>query len=118
MGINKFANDPTGSGDKAFFHSSGYAEAAHGESFGVGSAQTFNQRRHMERNRSAVGRYRSSMVAGGPGEQEKESRIAEPGSYSRDKLQVEPRQNSRNNVMPTTRPTFVEPPARKYNPYA
>lgn len=117
MGINKFANGPD-SDDKAFFHSSGYAEAAHGTNLGVGSAQTFNQRRHMERNRSAVGRYRSSMVAGGPGEQEKESRIAEPGSYSRDKLQVGPRQNYRSAGTAAIRPAFTEPPARKYNPYA
>jgi hypothetical protein len=117
MGINKFANTP-GSDDKAFFHSSGYAEAAHGTNLGVGSAQTFNQRHHIERNRRAVGRYRDSMVAGGPGEQEKESRVAEPGSYSRDKLQVEPRQNYRSDATPIARPTFVEPPARKYNPYA
>jgi hypothetical protein len=117
MGINKFANIP-GSDDKPFFHSSGYAEAAHGTNLGVGSAQTFNQRRHMERNRSAVGRYRSSMVAGGPGEQEKESQVATNKSQERDKLQIEPRQNRRDNVAPTTRPTFTEPPARKYNPYA
>jgi hypothetical protein len=117
MGINKFAHN-LGSDDKAFFHSSGYAEAAHGKNFGVGSAQTFNQRRHTERNRSSIGRYRDSMVAGGPGEQEKESRIAEPGSYSRDKLQVRSRQDYRGSVAPATRPTFTEPPARKYNPYS
>jgi hypothetical protein len=117
MGINKFANS-LGSDDKAFFHSSGYAEAAHGKNLGVGSSQTFSERHHMERNRQAVGRYRDSMVASGPGEQEKESRIAEPGSYSRDKLQVGPRQNGRSGIAPVSRPTFIEPPTRKYNPYA
>ncbi len=117
MGINKFANG-SDMNDKAFFHSSGYAEAAHGKNLGVGSPQTFNERHHMERNRQAVGRYRDSMVAGGPGEQEKESQIADARTYGRDKLQVGPRQNYRGSVVPSARPTFVEPPTRKYNPYA
>lgn len=117
MGINKFAHN-LGSDDKAFFHSSGYAEAAHGNNFGVGSAQTFNERHHIERNRQAVGRYRDSMVAGGPGEQERESQIATSRQYGRDRLQVEPRQNYRSSVEASSRPRFVEPPTRKYNPYA
>jgi hypothetical protein len=114
MGINKFANL---SDDKPFFHSSGYAEAAHGTNLGSTSTQSFAERHYMERNRSSVGRYRDSMVAGGPGQQEKESQISDSRLPGRSRLQVQPR-NSRLDATPVVRPTFVEPPARKYNPYA
>lgn len=113
MGINKFANLPD---DDVSFHSTGYAEAAHGTNIGSTSVQTFAERHYMERNRRAVGRYRDSMVAGGPGQQERESQVSDNMSYGRDRLQVQSR-NPTSGITPITRPTFVEPPARKYNPY-
>jgi len=60
MKFSKFA----GSQDKPF-HSSMYAEVSSGESLGTGNSQTFSQRRHIERNRRAVGRYSDSSVARG-----------------------------------------------------
>jgi hypothetical protein len=113
MGINKFANLPE---DKPF-HSSGYAEAAHGTNIGSTSTQSFADRHYIERNRSSVGKYRDSMVAGGPGQQEKESQVASSQQYGRDRLQVRSRPNRAGNAPQTIRPSFVEPPARKYNPY-
>jgi len=115
MGINKFANLPE---DKPFFHSTGYAEAAHGTNLGSTSSQSFAGRRHMERNRSSIGRYRDSMVAGGPGEQEKESQVTGDRPQGRNRLQVLSRQNQRGITPTVARQSFVEPPARKYNPYA
>jgi hypothetical protein len=115
MGINKFANLPE---DKPFFHSTGYAEAAHGTNLGSTSTQSFADRHYMERNRSSVGRYRDSMVAGGPGQQEKESQATSNQRYGRDRLQVGSRPDQAGGVPQAARPSFVEPPARKYNPYA
>jgi hypothetical protein len=113
MGINKFANQPD---DKPFFHSTGYADAAHGTNLGSTSSQSFADRHHMERNRSSVGRYRDSMVAGGPGQQERESQITDNPMPGRSRLKVQSR-NPRSGVPPVARPTFIEPPVRKYNPY-
>jgi hypothetical protein len=115
MGINKFANLPD---DKPFFHSTGYADAAHGTNIGSSSVQSFADRHHMERNRSSIGRYRDSMVAGGPGQQEKESQVVGNRPYGRNRLQVGPRQNPGSVAPIGPRQSFVEPPTRKYNPYA
>jgi hypothetical protein len=114
MGINKFANL---SDDKPVFHSTGYADAAHGTNIGSSSVQSFAERHHMERNRSSVGRYRDSMVAGGPGQIERESQITASSSPGRSRLQVGTR-GPGSNISPVARPTFAEPPTRKYNPYA
>lgn len=114
MGINKFANTPD---ERPFFHTSGYATAAHGTNLGATSSQSFTDRRHMERNRSSIGRYHDSIVAGAPTQPDKESQTAISPPHDRSRLQVRSRQNPANGVSSAPRQSFTEPPVRKYNPY-
>lgn len=106
MDINKFVNPNQ---DRSLFHTSGYAEVAHGNSIGATSAQSFQQRRHLERNRRSVRRYGDSMLAGG-----------HMRSSARHELTKNPRtspgRTSSLNVTPRTQ--FREPGGRGYNPYA
>lgn len=51
-------------GKADFLHSSAYARAQSGSAIGAASAEGFERRKEIERNRTAVRGYRDSMVAG------------------------------------------------------
>ena len=112
-------NDPFNHEAPKPFHSSGYAEVAHGNTIGSTNSQTFGQRAHVERNRSSVARYSNSHIGQGyihqsvtprTGLRSQTPRTSTPdprghvGSFPRRSFGVQPRQ------------TFREPPTR-YNPY-
>lgn len=108
MDIHKFVNlNQSGSS----FHTSGYAEVAHGNAMGATSAESFQRRRHLERNRTSVRRYGDSMIAGG-----------HMGNVSRGRLAQGSRPNTSGRVAPLTiskRSTgFSNPSGRNYNPFA
>ncbi len=48
---------------KDFFHSSGYANAQSGENFGAASAESYDKRQEIDRNRQFVQKYKSSSIA-------------------------------------------------------
>lgn len=105
MNINRFANNDAGG---AIFHSTGYAEIAHGSSIGSSSAESFGQRRHINRTRQSVRRYGDSMIAGGSMRE-----AARPHFEAN-----VPRTSARVPLRPTQpRRSFTEPPTRGYNPY-
>ena len=47
------------------FHSSAYGKAQGGCNMGATSAETFNKRREMEKNRQNVSSYQNSAIMGG-----------------------------------------------------
>jgi hypothetical protein len=101
------------------FHSSGYAKVSQGKAIGSSSSQSFGQRTHVERNRSSVARYGSSMVGQGYIHRDVTPRV---GGY--DQARVTSPSASRNKgVLPRTPAAgvqtraFREPPAR-HNPYS
>ena len=97
--------------DVNHFHSSGYAEAAHGHSIGSTSAQSYGERAHIERNRQHVNSYGDSLIGARLG-------YSRPRSISSETPRV-----GRGQIAPPVRPNmsapvhrFTEPPQR-YNPY-
>lgn len=69
MAIDPFSRSP----DQKPFHSSGYAQAARGDTMGSTSSQSYTQRQRIENNRQSIQAYRDSYVAKG-------------GSHLRDQL--------------------------------
>jgi len=118
MSIHRFINqhDP-----EKPFHSSGYARTAHGDRIGSASTQSFSERARVERSRQAVRKYHDSHVARGHGQQTYRYApidIVKPsrpdGSRS-----VRPSSTAATPDVPVApRPTFQEPSATRYNPYA
>jgi hypothetical protein len=96
------------------FHSSGYAKVSQGNTLGSTNAQTFGDRAHIEKNRSAINGYRASMVGQGYVHQNMQSRTggvvpARPTTFSA----LRPG----GTIKAQPRPTFREPPTR-YNPFS
>ena len=58
MSISNFMNRPASQP----FHSSGYAQVAHGNHIGSTNPQSFQQRNNIEGNRQAVRGYRDALV--------------------------------------------------------
>ena len=107
MDINKFVNPNE---DRSMFHTSGYAEVAHGRSLGATSAESFQQRRHLERNRTSVRRYGDSMIAGG------HMRNASRRQFTQTPRQITPVRTTSLNI--SNRPNnFSNPSGRGYNPF-
>lgn len=103
MNINQFMNNT-----EKPFHSSGYADVANGGAFGSVSAQSFEQRARIERNRQSVRRYHDSHI--GRGSLQFRPEISLP-----QRTVGVPTAVPRRNV--PSRRRFIEPPARSYNPY-
>ena len=132
MGISDFVNDNE---DKPF-HSSGYAEVAHGSSIGSTSSESFAKRHKTEQNRQHIRRYSDSSVARGAGDHlrnEIRHRLEGPDSLkstSDPRYRTMNRQtfNSRTGTQPASgikresaappKRGFSEPPGRPYNPYS
>jgi hypothetical protein len=104
------------------FHSNEYARTSRGDTIGSSSAQTFGQRTHIERTRSAVQRYGNSHIGQGY-----IHRSGTPGAGATNHLRTSggARMNSRDGaaapprvggMQPPARQSFSEPPAR-HNPY-
>ena len=100
--------------DVNHFHSSGYAEAAHGRSIGAASVQSYRQRLHIERNRQHVNRYGHSHL--GRSLTDVRPRDVPPeASTLRTRLNTG---DSRPASPGAQRPEgFHEPNGRGYNPY-
>jgi hypothetical protein len=127
MNINRFANNI----DQTPLHSSGYAEVARKNKIGAYSPQTFNQRLHMERNRTSVGGYHHSMLANGHHRSGQYQRMDVTASPVRPGAEaVNPRGNQvdasagrqpgrliSDVTRPMPRQNFSEPQTRGYNPY-
>jgi len=133
MKINKFANNNT----EKPFHTSGYAQVAHGDSLGATSAQSFTQRQRIEKNRQMIQRYRNSYVANGSRLREEQPRRIDLPAQATVGRETNPRSrqptaNSRqvfnsgggvvqgpSGATPISAPRaqFREPPGR-FNPYA
>lgn len=58
MKISKFVNNL----NEKPFHTSGFAEAANGNSIGAVSPESFERRKRIDRNRGAVRKYRESHI--------------------------------------------------------
>ena len=101
--------------DVNHFHSSGYAEAAHGRSIGAASTQSYRQRLYIERNRQHVNRYGHSML-GRP-----VSADVRAQGQQADEVSLRTRLNTgQSRPASTTGPRaggFREPQGRNYNPY-
>ena len=121
MSINKFVHN----NDEKPFHSSGYAEAAHGDKIGSTTHQTFEQRMRIEKNRSTIRQYRDSLVAR---ERDAHHRHRKKDKFHREAPILNTRQAANageQNItsIPDTgagapnRQAFREPPTRGYNPY-
>ena len=91
-------------------HTSGYAHAANGQAMGSVSAQSYAERRQLERNRQHVRHYRHSNLGRGYGEIRP---VTIPPRAETERVQ-------RLGRPPTTpiapRHTFHEP-AQRFNPY-
>lgn len=97
------------------FHTSGYAEVANSGAIGSTNTQTFGQRYRIDRNRRAVRRYSDSYVGHGtPQGYARTTTARQEGNAPR----LSPKLASRSSTSPPSRPTFIEPPGRGFNPYA
>ncbi|HMH70078.1 MAG TPA: hypothetical protein VK502_01665 [Candidatus Saccharimonadales bacterium] len=112
MNINKFVNNTDGS----VFHSTGYADIAHGDSIGSTSSQSYRQRQHLERNRQSVKRYGSSMLAGGHMRESARPHFDKTSSIPAREETKPPSRGSSVKSLP--RRSFGEPSGRTYNPYS
>ena len=118
--ITIMKNDPFHRDPPKPFHSSGYAEVARGNTIGSTNSQTFGQRVHVERNRSAVARYGNSHIGQGYIHQSVTPRTGLRSQTPRTTA-PDPRGHASMPMRPmaglqTPRTTFREPPSR-YNPY-
>lgn len=121
MSLHKFIGQPQDNP----FHSSGYAKVASGDSIGASSAETFGQRRHIERNRRAVGRYGDSLIGRGHMRNLAQAQIDNPLRQSEAGTETPSRQrfNSGNGIpnrgsVAIPKRTFTEPSGRHYNPFS
>jgi len=113
-------NDPFNHDIPKPFHSSGYAQIAHGNTLGSTNSQTFGQRVHVERNRSAIARYGNSHIGQGYIHQSVTPRTGLRSQTPRTTA-PDPRGHTIMPQRPIGRPqaprtAFREPPTR-YNPY-
>lgn len=108
------------SDDKKPFHSSGYAEVAHGDSIGATSAQSFQERSRIDNNRQTVGKYHHSSVARNLKGRALGNNIGR--GIPAVKRYVPPAERQRQfgaQASPVTpRERFSEPQGRTYNPFA
>ena len=110
------------------FHSHAYVDAAAGGSIGSTNTQTFGQRYSVERNRSSVRSYQESHIGRGPLSPHTRSGAMDySGRLDPSAANSLRRHNMRGSTtrpggpsQPSTppRPSFREPPARGFNPYA
>jgi hypothetical protein len=102
------------------FHSSGYAEIAHGNSIGSTSSQSFQERSIIDNNRQRVGKYHHSFVArnlNGRSPSGNTDRVTPVvGRY----IPLASRQRQLGSQPSTLPPRerFSEPQGRTYNPFA
>jgi hypothetical protein len=125
--LNKFTNNL----DDTPLHSNGYAEVANTGSFGVVTPQTFNQRIHIENNRTSVRKYRDSMIGHGHHRNSHYQRVDIANATSRPVVVNDSTIASQRNPTPRRAATraiaavakvpprqgFSEPSRREYNPY-
>ena len=119
---NKFINQP----GRGVFHTSGYAKVAQGDSIGATSAESFDRRLRVDRNRRAVGRYGDSMIGRNYMREEVKGALDASNPLKQSEASAAPQVSSRQrfNAGGTTpvrgvsipKRTFTEPPKR-YNPY-
>lgn len=129
MRFNRFVN-PLKSGK---IHSSGVAHAANPETFGATSAESFEQRRQIDKNRQIIKPFSDSAVTRDYREQHKFQVIDAPKQTETEATEAQYGQNrqitgSRSEPTKPTRQsfnassvpprTFREPPSRGYNPYS
>ncbi|MEO7904582.1 MAG: hypothetical protein ABIR91_02195 [Candidatus Saccharimonadales bacterium] len=104
--------------DKKPFHTSGYAEVAHGGSIGSTSSESFQRRVEVDSNRQTIGKYHQSSVASnlkGRALGRNSGRV--PGRYvSPTERRQLPGGPSSPSAIP--RASFSEPTGRTYNPFA
>ena len=93
------------------FHSNGFASVANGNNFGATSAESFNQRNEMNRNRQTIGSYDQSFL----GRQANMSIRPKPvrDANNRAVIYHKPSLNMKNNQR-----TFQEPAGRLFNPFS
>jgi len=121
MKISKFLNDPN---DKPF-HTSGYAEIAHGGAIGSTSSQSYQQRTRIDRNRQSIQKYRDSLIAQTHAHRNTHPQIDLTTStahapLSRQQLNATPSTPGVAPIAPkkVARPTFKDSNSRGFNPYA
>lgn len=122
MSLHKFIGQPKDDP----FHSSGYAKVASGGNIGASSVETYGQRRHVERNRRAVGRYGDSLIGRGHMREVAKPQMDNPLRQTEAGTEPPParqRFNAGNGspnrgAMNIPKRTFSEPTSRRYNPYS
>jgi hypothetical protein len=104
--------------DKKPFHSSGYAEIAHGNSIGATSSQSYQERSRIDNNRQTVGKYHHSFVARNlRGRVQGAARVALPTNRHTPPAERQQRLGGQSSPLPP-RERFSEPQSRTYNPFA
>lgn len=107
--------------DKKPFHSSGYAEVAHGGSIGATSSQSFQERSQIDSNRQVVGKYHESAVARNLKGRTLDNAAGRPTTTSRRYVPPAERQRlfgGQSASASAPRERFSEPQGRTYNPFA
>ena len=110
------------SNNKKPFHTSGYAEAAYGESMGATSSQSYRERSAIDNNRQNVGKYHESSIAHNlkgrtlGANQGRHPRVAGDRTMP---AAGRSRQFGGQSPLqpPAPRERFSEPPGRGYNPF-
>ena len=107
--------------DKKPFHSSGYAEVAHGGSIGATSSQSFQERSQIDNNRQVIGKYHESAVARNLKSRASGYDAGRRATPSKRYVLVAERRRmpggqSASPAAPRER--FSEPQGRTYNPFA
>lgn len=127
--INKFTNNL----DDDSLHSNGFAEVSANSSIS-GRPQTFNERMHIEKNRSTIRRYHESTMGRGHHHSNPYARVdlrpagssAEPNTPQQQSGATRPVRGQRpvrsngliSDIKPMSSPSrFSEPPTRGFNPY-
>lgn len=108
------------SDSKKPFHSSGYAEVAHGNSIGATSSQSFQERSRIDNSRQTVGKYHESSVARNLKGRVLGGNVGRIASIT--KRYVPPAERQRQfggqGPLSSSREKFSEPQGRTYNPFA
>ncbi len=103
----------------AVTHTSGLAEVADGEvpSFGSVSPETFEQRRHIDRNRQHVAKFREAGIHRDYRSPQQRTQFTSPerGSVI-SKPEIVKRELSQQTITRPT-PNYQEPQSRKFNPF-
>jgi hypothetical protein len=101
--------------DSKPFHSNGYARVANGDQFGAVSNISFNQRQQIEYNRRVICGYNRSAIGSQYNSISRVKPVAS-GIMGRGSLVKKPSLQQRNTSAGPRH--FIEPPARRYNPYS